>query len=1092
MRLSLTLFFFVISIFGCKKADTPVPILTPDEAIRDFQVEEGFQVELVAAEPQISSPVALNFDENGRMWVVEMRGYMPNINGTNENKAVGRISILQDKNGDGFFESGKTFMKGLVQPRALSFVKGGILLAEPPNLWFVPVQNDKPGQRVLIDSTYANTGNVEHQPNGLLRAMDNWIYSAKGEVRYRQYESGWLREEAVFRGQWGISQDDYGRLFYNNNSTTLLGDAYLPAVFPTNPHHVPKSNAVYNLQLVANSVFPRRQTRGVNRGYEKGVLDATGKLQNVTSACGPVIYRGDQFPIAYRGHAFVMEPVGYLIKHIRLREEQDQPQGAFDTGKEFLTATDERFRPVNAHTAPDGSLFFVDMHSGIIQHATYMTPYLRNHIQQYRFDQPTGMGRIFRIRHKNKPLGKTPQLRTATVKHLVTTLSHPNGWWRDTAQRLLVEHGDPTAIPLLIQSSLVGTPLTKLHALWTLEGLKAHSVEHLDRVWQTAPEGFIREAILHQMARWAERDQHAAALSWLKNHPPDKSVSVRQKASWVAAMTAHARNNIAVLNGIYPILAEADTFPVLIDALITNMTGLEATTLRFLGHRVPTSVKNALREAIEKSRQSSEAALQHLSKPERSLFAAGKGNYTKYCATCHGASGNGIKNLAPPLAGSEWVSGDSRVLGRIVLDGLAGAITVQRKTYAFNTPMPGFRENIEVNNEAIAGILTFIRNSWGHKAGAIWAKDLIQLRAETQRHNQPYSEQELRAIPPNPRQIGVIQPLRTYHISSLTPRHHKKTIARPRWRKLFDGKTLKGWHILGGEATFQVENGEIIGETALNTPNTFLVTNERYGDFVLELELKVDTLLNSGIQIRSNTFPDYLNGMVHGYQVEVDPSKRAWSGGIYDENRRLWMYDLKNKPKAQQAFHNNKWNHYRIAVIGNRIRTWVNGVPVADLADGLTLSGFIGLQVHGIGSDVTKKGLKVRWRNIRLLDYQTTTWFANSDPKDHPISAVTDDLPTTFWQSSALDSWIEADFKRPRLVSSVHIAFHLATARRYAFRILASEDGKHWRILKKSQSNPQTGLQAFSFPPTTVRYIRIIGLGHEEGSENAYTAIRIL
>ncbi|MBL7977224.1 MAG: DUF1080 domain-containing protein [Bacteroidetes Order II. Incertae sedis bacterium] len=1091
MRLNFTLFFCIISIFGCKKADIPVPMLTPDEAIRDFRVAEGFQVELVAAEPQISSPVAINFDENGRMWVVEMRGYMPNIHGTNEDKAVGRISILQDRDGDGFFESGKTFMEGLVQPRALSFVKGGVLLAEPPNLWFVPIQNDKPGQKVLIDSTYADTGNVEHQPNGLLRAMDNWIYSAKGEVRYRQNGNGWLREEAIFRGQWGISQDDYGRLFYNNNSTTLLGDAYLPAVFPVNPHHAPKSNTIYNLQLVANTVFPRRQTRGVNRGYEKDVLDAAGKLRNVTSACGPVIYRGDQFPAAYRGHAFVMEPVGYLIKHIRLREENDQPRGAFDAGKEFLTATDERFRPVNAHTAPDGSLFVVDMHSGIIQHATYMTPYLRNHIQHYRLDQPTGMGRIFRIRHKNKPLAKAPQLRMATVKHLVATLSHPNGWWRDTAQRLLIEREDPTAIPLLIESSLIGAPLTKLHALWTLEGLKAHSVEHLDRIWQTAPEGFIREAILHQMARWAGGEQHETALSWLKNHPPSKSVKVREKASWVAAIAAHARDNVTVLKEVYPTLAEADTFPVLIDALITNIAGLETPVLRLLGQHVPTSVKNALHEAIEKSRQSSDAALQHLSKPERGLFAAGKGNYAKYCATCHASSGEGIKNLAPPLAGSEWVSGDPRLLGRIVLDGLTGPITVQGETYTFNAPMPGFRDNIEVNNEALAGILTFIRNSWGHKAGVVWAKDMILLRAETQRRNKPYAEKELRAISPNPRHIGVIQPLRTYHTSSPAQVRHKMTIDRPRWRKLFDGKTLKGWHILGGKATFRVENGEIIGETALNTPNTFLATHERYGDFVLELELKVDTLLNSGIQIRSNTFPDYLNGMVHGYQVEVDPSIRAWSGGIYDENRRLWMYDLKNKPKAQQAFRNNQWNHYRIAVVGSRIRTWVNGVPIADLADGLTLSGFIGLQVHGIGNDVTKKGLKVRWRNIRLLDYQTTTWFANSDPQDHPISAVNDDLPVTFWQSSAPDSWIEADFKRPRLVSSVQIAFHMAAARRYAFRILASEEGRHWRILKEGQSSPQTGLQTFSFPSTTTRYIRIIGLGHAEGRENAYTTIRI-
>lgn len=185
-----------------------------------------------------------------------------------------------------------------------------------------------------------------------------------------------------------------------------------------------------------------------------------------------------------------------------------------------------------------------------------------------------------------------------------------------------------------------------------------------------------------------------------------------------------------------------------------------------------------------------------------------------------------------------------------------------------------------------------------------------------------------------------------------------------KWQALFDGRTLKGWVQRGGEARYHVEKGVIVGTTVLGTPNSFLCTEKFYGDFILELEFNVDSVLNSGIQIRSNSFEDYKNGRVHGYQVEIDPSERAWSGGIYDEGRRGWLNDLKDNPAAGQAFKQGEWNHYRIEAIGDRIRTWVNGVPAADLRDDMTATGFIALQVHGSKID----GLQVRWRNVRIQD----------------------------------------------------------------------------------------------------------------------------
>ncbi|WP_424276832.1 3-keto-disaccharide hydrolase [Eudoraea sp.] len=186
------------------------------------------------------------------------------------------------------------------------------------------------------------------------------------------------------------------------------------------------------------------------------------------------------------------------------------------------------------------------------------------------------------------------------------------------------------------------------------------------------------------------------------------------------------------------------------------------------------------------------------------------------------------------------------------------------------------------------------------------------------------------------------------------------------WTPLFDGETLNGWTIKGGEAHYTVRDEIIVGSTVHDTPNTFLTTDRMYGDFILELDYKVDSTMNSGIQIRSNSFPHYRNGRVHGYQIEIDPSDRAWSAGIYDEARRGWLNTMDNNPKAQQAFKQNDWNHYRIEALGDTLKTWINDVPAAYLIDDKTSSGFIGLQVHSIGED-QKEGTEIQWKNIRIL-----------------------------------------------------------------------------------------------------------------------------
>jgi hypothetical protein len=200
------------------------------------------------------------------------------------------------------------------------------------------------------------------------------------------------------------------------------------------------------------------------------------------------------------------------------------------------------------------------------------------------------------------------------------------------------------------------------------------------------------------------------------------------------------------------------------------------------------------------------------------------------------------------------------------------------------------------------------------------------------------------------------------------------------WKPLFDGKSLEGWKQHGGKAKYRVEEEQIIGSSVPNTPNSFLCTEKEYGDFVLELEFKVDPALNSGVQIRSQVFDQpqeaeiggkkfkFAADRVHGYQVEIDPSDRAYSGGIYDEGRRGWLFDLKNNDAARKAFKQGDWNKFRIECRGDSIKTWINDVAAADLKDNVTPKGLIALQVHGVGG--REEPLEVRWRNIRIQELE--------------------------------------------------------------------------------------------------------------------------
>lgn len=462
-------------------------VRSPVEEVSTFQLPSDLKIQLVAAEPLVQDPVAISFDPDGRLWVVEMRGFMADIDGKGEKERTGRVSVLQDTDGDGRMDIRSTYIDSLVMPRAIALVPRGALIVENQALWLTQdLDGDlKADSKILLDSAYAGGSSPEHSANGLLRNIDNWYYNARSRFRYRLREGQWQRDSTEFRGQWGICHDDEGRLYYNYNWSQLHADLVPPDYFSRNKNHTPTTGIDHGL-TTDRKVYPIRPTPAVNRGYIPGTLDKEGRLLEFTAACAPFFYREAALPKEYYGNVFVCEPAGNLIRR-NIVEEKGLLLTAHDAtpGKEFLASADERFRPVYLASGADGALYIVDMYKGIIQYGSYMTPYLREQTIKRKLTQPIHCGRIWRVVPQNWKPPVATKLSTLSSGELIAILSDLNGWRRDMAQRLLVERGDKTAGRPLTDLALNGSNnLARLHALWTLEGLQLTRPEALFQLLQ--------------------------------------------------------------------------------------------------------------------------------------------------------------------------------------------------------------------------------------------------------------------------------------------------------------------------------------------------------------------------------------------------------------------------------------------------------------------------------------------------------------------------------------------------------------------------------------------------------------------------------
>lgn len=541
----------------------PPPVLTAAEALKTFKVQKGFKIQLVASEPMVEAPVSMSWDDQGRLYVVEMRGYMNDVNAKGEDQPIGRIKRLEDTDGDGVMDKATVFVDKLLMPRSVTALGDGALVGEPPKLTFY---HDTDGDGVadkseLVAEGFGSAGGQpEHMANSMTWCMDNWIWGAGYGQRLRYSKGKFLSEATRSGGQWGLTQDDWGRRYFNYNSDLLRVDLLPPSIYTRNPNLADRTALNFRV-MKDQTTWPSVPTPGVNRGYTDKQLRSDGTLASATGTCGASIYRGDLFGKEYQGNAFIPEPCGNLVKRLILSESGGVVAAKnASTGTEFLTSTDERFRPVNTYNGSDGALYIVDMARGVIQHKFFLTHYLIANIEARKLEQPVNLGRIYRIvpeKATPQPV-KLPQ-ETAAI---VPFLAHENGHVRDTAQRVLVERGDASVVDAIKQlATEAKTPQARVQALWTLEGLSAVTPELLTALLHDGHEKVRTVAV--QLSNFL-------LVPELLKMTGDPSAEVRVQL----AMQLSAQNSAEAQQAVLVLLKKGGS-PLLNEAIVSGIRGRE-------------------------------------------------------------------------------------------------------------------------------------------------------------------------------------------------------------------------------------------------------------------------------------------------------------------------------------------------------------------------------------------------------------------------------------------------------------------------------------------------------------------------------------
>lgn len=716
----------------------------PQIPLDAYKIEKGFDLRMVASEPFLDAPVAMDFDSNGRIWVTEMPGFMDNLEGRGQDEPTGSIKILKDMDGNGVMDHSKIFLDSLVMPRALALVYGGLLYAEPPNLWFVEIEGDRPSKRTLVDSLYAPEGNPEYQQNGLLLNIDNWIYSAKSNFRYQRKNGEWRKQPTSIRGQWGITHDDFGRLYYNDNSRQLMGDYVLPNRLVRNKYFVPK-HGVNRLLTDDQRVYPLNAA-AVNRGYAKGVLDQDSLLRKVTAACGPVVYRGGAFPTGYDQNVFVCIPEANLIKRNILSFHGDSTSGAQAwQGKEFLASTDEGFRPVNLSNGPDGALYVVDMHRGVIQNYAFLSPYLKKEAKKRKLDTLVGYGRILKIKKKGSERLKIPNFDGLSGSELVKLLQDKNGWIRDRAQHYLIFKDQRGAIPELINLAEGNNdPNARIHALYTLKGLDALSFNRLKAVAEHSDTEVISHAIV-LMEGFVSKENAVGAKNIFRDlmAKEDKAIDL-YLASTVGTWAKAAPEQFAPL--IYNLYGRYEQNPIITEALVSGSGKTTEKLLAYLEQHPDfknSGLETQLAQNIKSQKEDEPNPIYSTLKSTMDTRTKGAKIFRQICAACHGMDGKGIEGVAPPFVNSEYITGPTERLGLIVLHGLTGPVHVNGQLYKLNQAMPGMANNASLSNEDISDILSYITNAFFRTPQSLTPKKIKKLRGVKPKDGGEYTEQEL-------------------------------------------------------------------------------------------------------------------------------------------------------------------------------------------------------------------------------------------------------------------------------------------------------------------------------------------------------------